>query len=153
MSSSWRLKFWGGSQFFGRLVYPLHIGKAYHKAGSSSRLKMEAAGPSETSIHFWKLDITRSLNIAVIIILYNTVDINMHPAEEMLGCDFNFFIDIISTPISKNLNVSVLQNIYAQSMQGLSRHVPKTVECYKCSYGFALFSKRLLYLYTYKRTV
>ena len=71
----------------------------------------------------------------------------------MLGCDFNFFIGIISTPISKNLNVSVLQNIYAQSMQDLSGYVPRTVECYKCSYGFALFSKRLLYLRTYKRTV
>jgi hypothetical protein len=44
------------------------------------------------------------------------VNINMRPAEEMLGCDFSVFIDIIFTPISKNLNVSELQNIYAQSM-------------------------------------
>jgi len=77
----------------------------------------------------------------------------MRPAEEMLGCDFNFFIYTISTPISKNLNVSILQNIYAQSVRDLFGHVPRTVECYKCSYGFALFSKRLLYLCTYKRTV
>lgn len=66
----------------------------------------------------------------------------MHPADVTLGCDFNFFIDRIFTPISnksKYLNTSE----YLRSITvGLSGHAPRTIECYKCSYGFALFSKR-----------